>query len=298
MFVWQAHERAVTTVAFGPDGQTLVSTGADECVKGWEPFSGTERFRISFQSSTPEFDTPAPLRCLTLSADGGRAAFYHQDRLVFLDLARERVTDSVSLARFRVLKRTPDGAGVVALIPGAHRDGTPEIQLRDYRSRLVSVVRPDDVRATARAMAFSPDGTRIAIGRQQFRWPASGDRGSWIDTKKLEPEDLAFSANNEHLFARVGGKVVVYSLFTGLFKTKLKGHCGPITAMELAPDGRRLWTASRDATVKCWDTHALTLDRTFRFDTGGLDCLALSPDGNMAAVGSGQKGTITVWDLG
>ena len=66
----------------------------------------------------------------------------------------------------------------------------------------------------------------------------------------------------------------------------------------LSPDGHRLWTTSRDATVKCWDTHALTLDRTFTFQTGGLDCLAVSPDGNVAAVGSGQKGTITVWDLG
>ncbi|MDY3561291.1 hypothetical protein R5W23_002568 [Gemmata sp. JC673] len=139
----------------------------------------------------------------------------------------------------------------------------------------------------------------MAIGRQFWHWPpVDSSRGTNIETKRYEPEDLAFSADNRHLFALVGGKIVVYGLPGGLYRTKLKGHTGRITAMALTPDGSRLWTASRDATVKCWDTHALTLDRTYTFQTGGLDCLAVSPDGNVAAVGSGQKETITLWDLG
>jgi WD40 repeat protein len=172
------------------------------------------------------------------------------------------------------------------------------VQLRDFTSQLSWVSWPNSVSSTSRALAFSPDGSRVAVGRRVYPWPLTDHPGTAVYTKSYEPEDLAFSADNEHLFALVGGKVVVYSLVTCLFKTKLKGHCGQITAMVLSPDGRRLWTASRDATVKCWDTFSLSLDRTFRFDTGGLDCLAVSPDGNVAAVGSGQKGTITVWDLG
>jgi WD40 repeat protein len=292
MFAWHAHERAVTSLAFGPGGRFLLSAG-DGWVKAWEPFSGAEQFAIPL----PPVHVAVPLRWLTPSGDGKWAAVHeYSRRLLFLDLERERITAERAIPHIHALKRTPDGHSVAVL-----RDtgGDARLHVYDFASQSeAATVAGDWYRS--RALAFSPDGSRIGVGRHQFRWLASGDRGTSVDVRRWydEAEELAFSADGEHLFARVGGKVVVYSLVTSLFKTKLKGHCGPITAMELSPDGRRLWTASRDATVKCWDTHALTLDRTFRFDTGGLDCLAVSPDGNMAAVGSGQKGTITVWDLG
>lgn len=296
MFVWQAHGRAVTSLAFGPDGRFLLSGGDDSRVKAWEPFSGGEQFAIPVADVT----RCNSLRWLTLSGNGKWAAVHeHSRRLLFLDLEHERVAAERNITEIYALKRTPDGESVALLIPGHYLNSTPEFRACDFDSQFDTHPPVAGLSPLSRALAFSPDGTQAAIGRSHYRWPPkAGAQGSYVHTKNFELDDLAFSANNEYLFALVGGKVVVYSLLTGLFKTKLKGHNGTITAMELAPDGRRLWTASRDATVKCWDTHLLTLDRTFRFDTGWLSCLAVSPDGNVAAVGSGQKGTITVWDLG
>ncbi len=299
MFVWNAHEGAVTSLAFGPDGRFLVSGSSDEQVKVWEPFTGAEQSRISLTPPDGALFSPIPLRWLALSGDGNWAVVHqHSRRLVFLDLEYERIKAELNIPHIHALKRTPDGETIALLLPATSAI-PPEFRRYYFDSQFDPYTGVTGYSPLSQALAFSPDGRRLAIGASLHPWPpAANGRVGHIDMKKYEPEDLAFSADNEHLFALVGGKVVVYSLTTCLFKTKLKGHCGQITAMQLAPDGRRLWTASRDATVKCWDTHALTLDRTFRFDTGGLDCLAISPDGNVAAVGSAQKGTITVWDLG
>jgi WD40 repeat protein len=298
MFVWNAHDGAVTSLAFGPDGQRLFSGGSDECVKAWQPFTGAEQFRISLAPEDRSLYPPVPLHWLTVSGDGNWGVVYQfSRRLVFFDLARERIADEYEVRQIHALKRTPDSLGVAALIPGPSYIAWPLLHSYDFAAQTALLLPLRHYSSTSRALAFSTDGSRVAVGSRVHPWPVTDHRGTAVYTKSYEPEDLAFSADNEHLFALVGGKVAVYSLTTSLFKTKLKGHCGQITAMQLSPDGRRLWTASRDATVKCWDTHSLTLDRTFRFDTGGLDCLAVSPDGNVAAVGSGRKGTITVWDL-
>jgi WD40 repeat protein len=301
MFVWQAHEGAVTSLAFASDGRSLVSAGSDECVKAWEPFTGAEELRIGLSlaargiSGSP--GTSGTRYRLALAANGHSAvAAESHHRLLFLDLTRGDVNFTRSYAEVRAVEVIPDGRAVVALVCDQPRTDS-FVQCLTFEGAAGEKVELG-YGVASRALAFSPDGSRFAIGRTIRPWPpVPNGRITSVHTKSYEPEDLAFSADNEHLFALVGGKVVVYSLPHGVFKTKLKGHCGQITAMQLAPDGRRLWTASRDATVKCWDTHALTLDRTFRFDTGGLDCLAVSPDGNVAAVGSAQKGTITVWDL-
>jgi WD40 repeat protein len=302
MFVWHAHEGAVTALAFGPDGN-LVSAGSEAwCVKGWDPLTGTEQFRISLFPKSAGVDLPltAAPRLLELSGDGCAAAVMSPILgLGFLDLTRERVIRSDPLDRVYALKRTPDGESVLVLGLWANPPTMPAIYCYDFASQIGSSLGLKGYTTNTRALAFSPDGTLVGVGDLQFAWPpVVNARHSSVYMKNYEPEDLAFSADNEHVFALVGGKVVVYSRTSGLYVTKLKGHTGKITAMKLAPDGHCLWTASHDATVKCWDTHSLSLDRTFRFDTGGLDCLAVSHDGNVAAVGSGQKGTITVWDLG
>lgn len=293
MFVWQAHEGAVTSLAFGPDGRFLVSVGTGDSVKMWDPLTGAEQLSIPFQTFQRES------RFLVVSGDGTAATVAEHNRgVTFLDLIGGVALPTDAPLSVTAAKRTPDGQSVVVIAHEQFTSHSPRLLQYGFADLIERPVPLKNYSSLSRALAFSPDGSRLAIGRGLFAWPPAPNRhAGFVHTKDYEPEDLAFSADNEHLFALVGGKVVVYSLVTCIYKTKLKGHCGPITAMQLAPDGRHLWTASRDATVKCWDTFSLSLDRTYRFDTGGLDCLAVSPDGNVAAVGSAQKGTITMWDL-
>jgi WD40 repeat protein len=316
MFVWRAHEGAVTALAFGPDGRFLVSAGADQCVRVWDPFTGTEQLRFALGQPGELWSAISGLVC---SGDAGTIVVRQGQRgLAFLDA----IGGSEILPRQWVLvlalKGHPDGRSVFAVVESGttiSSDGrSPVAAVQSGRAPSIVLMQlpftgtaplnsiPFHVLTDAQALAISPDGRTVVTGSRIHHWPPGpapyyGYRRS-VDLGRYAPSDYAFSADGRHLFALVRGKLVVYESGDGSFKTKLTGHNGRITALALAPDGRRLWTASHDATVKCWDTFALTLDRTYVFQTGALDCLAVSPDGNVGAVGSRQKGTITLWDLG
>jgi WD40 repeat protein len=85
----------------------------------------------------------------------------------------------------------------------------------------------------------------------------------------------------------------------------LAGHTGGITNMACSSDGKRLATASRDQTVKVWDTDTGAVQLTLKGHTAAVLGVAFSPDGKTLASTSAawdrQKedwtgGEIKVWD--
>jgi len=67
------------------------------------------------------------------------------------------------------------------------------------------------------------------------------------------PEALAFSPDGKRL--AVGGpwKVSVWELGTDKAAWEFEGHLGPIKALAFSPDGKRLVSASEDSTALVWD---------------------------------------------
>jgi WD40 repeat protein len=299
MFVWQAHAGAVTALAFGPDGRFLASAGADRCVRVWDPLTGT--LQLEFALARPDRSSGAAPRGLVCSADGGTIVVGHDGcALTFLDATGGGGTFTRQFAQVVALKGHPNGQSVFALI---RPDADPWTHLTQYPLTAGPALHSLPA-SYGSAFAVSTDGRRVLVDVYLGVWPpappwqpAPPPYRRRLDFRGYTPSDLTFSGDDRHVFALVGGKVVVYEQRDRSFKTKLKGHNGRITAQAVAPDGRRLWTASHDASVRCWDACALTLDRIYTFRTGGLDCLAVAPDGNVGAVGSGQKGTIALWDL-
>jgi WD40 repeat protein len=68
------------------------------------------------------------------------------------------------------------------------------------------------------------------------------------------------------------------------------------TGLAFHPSGAYLATTSTDATVRLYDTTAWEVARTYAWQAGKLRCVAFSPDGMLAAVGS-DSGNIVVWDV-
>ena len=77
---------------------------------------------------------------------------------------------------------------------------------------------------------------------------------------------------------------------------RLLGHTDQVMNLAISHDGRRLLSASRDRTVRVWDTTTGRSLHVLKGHQGPLRGLAISPDGRRALSG-GDDPTIRLWDI-
>jgi tRNA A-37 threonylcarbamoyl transferase component Bud32 len=77
----------------------------------------------------------------------------------------------------------------------------------------------------------------------------------------------------------------------------LRGHQRAVTSLLVSADGRLLLSGSLDNTIKMWDLKGRNLVFTLSGYAGGVNKLAMSPDGKRLASAEGTVPEIKVWDL-
>ena len=75
----------------------------------------------------------------------------------------------------------------------------------------------------------------------------------------------------------------------------LRGHKVPVLSAAFSPDGRRIVTASGDATARVWDSETGRELKVLRGHKKAISGIAFSPDGRRI-VTAGLGGTARVWD--
>ncbi len=108
------------------------------------------------------------------------------------------------------------------------------------------------------AVAWSPDGTRIASGSDD-------------------------------------GTVQVWDAASGKILTFYHGHSDMVIAVAWSPDGTRIASASSDKTVQVWDAAKGDNVYTYAGHSDAVNTVAWSPDGTHIASASSDK-TVQVWD--
>ncbi|WP_439517008.1 WD40 repeat domain-containing protein, partial [Limnospira sp.] len=76
----------------------------------------------------------------------------------------------------------------------------------------------------------------------------------------------------------------LWDLETGTELATLTGHSSSVTAVAIAPDGKRAVSASDDNTLKLWDLETGKELATFTGEARMLSC-AIAPDGVTVAAG-------------
>jgi WD40 repeat protein len=87
----------------------------------------------------------------------------------------------------------------------------------------------------------------------------------------------------------------VWSPMTGKEGAPLKGHTDYIESLALAPDGKTLYSGSRDQTVKIWDLTSGANSGTIKAHTATVWAVAVSKDGSKLATAGGD-GSVKIWD--
>jgi WD40 repeat protein/DNA-binding SARP family transcriptional activator len=283
--VLKGHAGRVNAIAFDPSGSTLATAGfVDGTARIWDTASGQELTTVDLARSPGQDFEPCSLRPTSL----------------------EQVFD-VDFSS-RNLMATGGWGG-----PSSTLIWDP---ITGQRVRILAE-NPKQER-WGRSVAFSPDGELIAGDGWDDVFVWSVEDGTTIARiREQQVPALAFSPDGRRLATgSLDGSLKVWEVRTGRQLDTLTGSLGQVLDLAFSPDGARLATSSSDGTVRLWDVgtgrQTLTLasgvagevgaESKFCFRTlrvaylgvGGK--LAFSPDGTRLAY-TAADGTVRVLAL-
>jgi WD40 repeat protein len=110
-------------------------------------------------------------------------------------------------------------------------------------------------------VAYSPDGKTLASGSWDDTirvWDVATGKEKASFKGETNGFSVAFSPDGKTLAASVSapceGLIELLEVATGKEKATLKRHPDDVTSVAYSPDGKTLASASRDHTIKLWDT--------------------------------------------
>ena len=184
---------------------------------------------------------------------------------------------------------TRDGAKIIS----SDIDG--EIKVWDVESH--KLVKAWTYQEEGPAVAISPNDRFMAAGG----WTVGiyTTEGKWVNSVEVGCDvfSLSFSPDGNKLVCGTEGDIRIYDFKVGtLILGPLKGHEDRITSVLWSRDGRRLFSASDDKTVRCWNSGTgEQIGQPWTGHTRWIYSLCLSPDGRLLASASLDQ-TVRFWD--
>jgi WD40 repeat protein len=284
--VLEGHVGRVNAIAFDPSGSTLATAGlVDGTARIWDVEAGDELARVDLARSQRDAGDPCPLY-------------------------RTSLTQAFDVAF------SPDGTMLATGGWGGPSSTLIWDRASGERRRVLAQDPEQD--QWGRSVDFSPDG-RLVAGEGNddvFVWSVD-DAGIVARVQEQQVAALAFSPDGRRLATgSLDGGLKVWEARTGRQLDSLTGNLGQVLDLAFSPDGASLATTSSDGTVRLWDVgtgrQTLTLaggvagevgaESKFCFRTlkmaylGAGGKLAFSPDGTRLAY-TAADGTVRVLAL-
>jgi WD40 repeat protein len=299
-FFLSGHQKYVFSVAFRPQGEYLVSAGADGKVILWD----LRTRRPVFTRKGHEGKYIGLANAVAFSSDGQTFAAPNDENSVTLWSVAdgsEVCTLSGPAGLVGSVAFSPDGRWLAA---GSFDKKVHiwNIQKKDAKPRILEGhMRP------VSAVAFSPiDGRYIASAsydRLAKVWDVTtGESVSTLRAHVGLVVDLAFTPDGKRL-ATVGHEDAVVKLWDPWTEREilsLSGHTNFCHCVAISRDGSRFASSGTDGTIRIWDAGPLDRDANRWVWEGHHEhevwCVAFSPAGSQVASASWDE-TVRLWDL-
>jgi len=79
-------------------------------------------------------------------------------------------------------------------------------------------------------------------------------------------------------------------------RAELAGHGGPVRALAISPDGKRVVSGSFDTSAILWSLATESADQVLRFHSDAVNAVMFLPDGRIATAGADAR--IAIWTTG
>jgi WD40 repeat protein len=307
---FSGHSHGVYDIAFSPDGVFIASGGFDGIAKLWYADPVDKRGNLRGNRDARTFQGHQGIvtavafhpthGCIATAAADQTARLW--DVQSGREMSRIPHADKVADVAF-----SPDGTQIAtACIDGYVRAweigtgkltltiGTVELKGRDGLQDMNLVL------SQATALAYSPDGRRLAVGsgtgKVSIYDAASGKevvttRGHTTSLHRIvfSPDGACFATGGYDNTARI------WDASTGCALAVLSGYEKWVLALAFSPDGKKLAVGSRDHTADVWAAPGGQKLTSLPRHAGGVWSADFSPDGKTLATAS-YDGSVQVWD--
>jgi WD40 repeat protein len=250
-------------VAFGPDGETLLSVG--DSIRQWTLPEGTLIRQVVLTTVERSYSADLEyVRWVLASTQDGPVILVTRDEVLDIRRGRDLQTTvslrCVTASGSSPLALSPDGRLLAAWRSGRLEDCDdiqPGLALLDAATGSLVVSAEGGLEGYWPLLAFSPDGSLLALAGTSLDLRRTSDlalvKSLGLANQEIELTSLAFAPDGETLAAGMrDGGIWMWEVSTGDELAWLEGHTLSVTGLAFTPDGRGLVSSSEDGTLRLW----------------------------------------------